>query len=239
MLTALLRTAPVVNVPSSPPAAVPATSSISGRPSSTRPESTRNMPRRIADPGRQVAVVRRVSQIAGAIDLRERRDDVPACPCRIRMRDREVAVGRGLGCPREQPFGLRQPGRRHRVLEHRGVLTLQGERGQRGSRVVAACEERLVRGLADRDGPVRGADPERRLREALEVLRFQRTFGGHGREQLVRTPPSPFGDGCPGLVEGRRRRLGLAHAVDGATDARPGGRRPAATEHGPQIPCSY
>jgi hypothetical protein len=47
MLTTLLRTAPVVNVPSSPPAAAAATSSISGRPSSTRPESTRNMPRRI------------------------------------------------------------------------------------------------------------------------------------------------------------------------------------------------
>ena len=183
--------------------------------------------------------VSRVSQIPGAIDLCEGRDDVPASPRRIRVRDREVAVGGGLGCVRKQPLGLRQPGRRHRVLEHRGVLTLQGERGQCGSLVVAAREERLVRGLADRDRAVRGADPERGLREALEVLRFQRTLGGHGREQLVRTPPGTLGDGRPGLVEGRRGRLGLVHAVDGATDARFGGRRPAATEHGPQISCSY
>ena len=50
-------------------------------------------------PGGQVAVVRPVGEVPGAFDLRERRGDVPACPRRIRVGDRQVAVGRGLGAP--------------------------------------------------------------------------------------------------------------------------------------------
>ena len=213
----LVRTAPVVYPPSSPPAAEAATSSMSRSPSASRPSSTRNMARRITPHARRFAVARALGDPHRAIDQPERSREVPPRPRRVGVRDREVAVGRSgvrerLGPALEQLLGALQPGRGDGVLHVRDVLAPQRERAQRRSLVIAPLQVRRERGLAERDRLVGMPAPVRGLGEAVEVIGLKRLRRRRrSSTELVGAIPRPVGDAVPRLVEPVVGRPGHVH----------------------------
>ena len=117
----LVRTAPVVYPPSSPPAAVAATSPMSCSPSASRPSSTRNIARRITAHARRF----RSSELSAIRIARSTRlsalREIPPCAGGVGVRYRKVAVGRVLA-RRDVRAGLDEGERLVGELDPEGVV---------------------------------------------------------------------------------------------------------------------